>query len=94
MLSVRVRVCQVQTRSADEPMTTFVVCNNCGNRWKVSDSSSLRWMFAAVHSLAARGEQRGANRVPASYGLHGFSVKTFFLLRVSLKKCFEYLKNL
>ncbi|NWW48717.1 TCEA1 protein, partial [Pedionomus torquatus] len=26
---------QVQTRSADEPMTTFVVCNECGNRWKV-----------------------------------------------------------
>uniref|UniRef100_A0AAY4ECM8 Transcription elongation factor n=1 Tax=Denticeps clupeoides TaxID=299321 RepID=A0AAY4ECM8_9TELE len=26
---------QVQTRSADEPMTTFVVCNGCGNRWKV-----------------------------------------------------------
>jgi len=25
---------QVQTRSADEPMTTFVVCNACGNRWK------------------------------------------------------------
>ncbi|XP_028850303.1 transcription elongation factor A protein 2-like [Denticeps clupeoides] len=25
---------QVQTRSADEPMTTFVVCNGCGNRWK------------------------------------------------------------
>lgn len=27
---------QVQTRSADEPMTTFVFCNGCGNRWKVS----------------------------------------------------------
>ncbi|XP_042069786.1 transcription elongation factor A protein 2 isoform X1 [Haplochromis burtoni] len=26
---------QVQTRSADEPMTTFVLCNDCGNRWKV-----------------------------------------------------------
>uniref|UniRef100_G3PYF2 Transcription elongation factor n=1 Tax=Gasterosteus aculeatus aculeatus TaxID=481459 RepID=G3PYF2_GASAC len=26
---------QVQTRSADEPMTTFVFCNDCGNRWKV-----------------------------------------------------------
>ncbi|CAI5648977.1 transcription elongation factor A protein 2 isoform X4 [Oreochromis niloticus] len=30
---------QVQTRSADEPMTTFVLCNDCGNRWKVS----LHW---------------------------------------------------
>jgi transcription elongation factor S-II len=25
---------QVQTRSADEPMTTFCLCNDCGNRWK------------------------------------------------------------
>lgn len=23
---------QIQTRSADEPMTTFVMCNECGNR--------------------------------------------------------------
>ncbi|GJD08748.1 Putative transcription elongation factor S-II [Galdieria sulphuraria] len=25
---------QMQTRSADEPMTTFVTCHHCGNRWK------------------------------------------------------------
>ncbi|CAI9165535.1 unnamed protein product [Rangifer tarandus platyrhynchus] len=30
---------QVQTRSADEPMTTFVLCNECGNRWKVCISA-------------------------------------------------------
>jgi len=25
---------QLQTRSADEPMTTFVTCISCGSRWK------------------------------------------------------------
>jgi transcription elongation factor S-II len=27
---------QLQTRSADEPMTTYVTCTNCENRWKFS----------------------------------------------------------
>eukprot|EP00037_Helgoeca_nana_P010065 m.88484 g.88484 ORF g.88484 m.88484 type:complete len:289 (+) comp19989_c0_seq1:57-923(+) len=33
----KVRDCiytQLQTRSADEPMTTFCACKQCGNRWK------------------------------------------------------------
>lgn len=25
---------QLQTRSADEPMTTFILCCNCGKRWR------------------------------------------------------------
>ncbi|KAI5148300.1 transcription elongation factor S-II [Enteropsectra breve] len=28
------RYSQLQTRSCDEPMTTFVYCVNCGHRWK------------------------------------------------------------
>ena len=26
--------CEVQTRSSDEPMTTFITCLECGKKWK------------------------------------------------------------
>ncbi|ROL41272.1 Transcription elongation factor A protein 2 [Anabarilius grahami] len=45
---------QVQTRSADEPMTTFVLCNECGNRWKVHSG----------HLKSAHTEKSGPNRKP------------------------------
>ena len=32
---------QLQTRSADEPMTTFVLCLDCGNRWKVCSFNNI-----------------------------------------------------
>ncbi|KLO08154.1 transcription elongation factor [Schizopora paradoxa] len=32
----KTRYYQAQTRSADEPMTTFVTCTVCNNRWKFS----------------------------------------------------------
>uniref|UniRef100_A0A8B9RLT1 Transcription elongation factor n=1 Tax=Astyanax mexicanus TaxID=7994 RepID=A0A8B9RLT1_ASTMX len=44
---------QVQTRSADEPMTTFVFCNECGNRWKLKISLlfCVFWLLNLHHLL-------------------------------------------
>ena len=39
---------QLQTRSADEPMTTFVLCLECGNRWKVGFACECVCMYVCV----------------------------------------------
>ena len=52
---------QMQTRSADEPMTTFVTCVNCGNRWRVriallSFNYYLFYFFSFVKFLLYKNE--------------------------------------
>jgi len=34
--SHQIEYIQLQTRRADEPMTTFYRCANCGNRWRAA----------------------------------------------------------
>ena len=43
---------QLQTRSADEPMTTFVLCLECGNRWKVSTFVHVSMIYVCQGVLA------------------------------------------
>jgi len=50
---------QKQTRSADEPMTTFVTCTVCGNRWKVRRRAHIhvtggRSFWTDVHCVPVR----------------------------------------
>lgn len=60
----KVSYTQAQTRAADEPMTTFCECMNCGNRWKVCftidtpmlsrESSFANMAFAVFLNLSVR----------------------------------------
>uniref|UniRef100_A0A9L0SXN2 Transcription elongation factor A2 n=1 Tax=Equus caballus TaxID=9796 RepID=A0A9L0SXN2_HORSE len=57
---------QVQTRSSDEPMTTFVVCNECGNRWKVPQLHSLEASVSRLCGVCVVGSGIQASLLRAS----------------------------
>ncbi|XP_031701528.1 transcription elongation factor A protein 2 isoform X2 [Anarrhichthys ocellatus] len=54
---------QVQIRSADEPMTTFVLCNGCGNRWKVK---KIKCVYIYIYQIEIKRMRCASSTTPSS----------------------------
>ncbi|KAF7728218.1 RNA polymerase II elongation factor [Apophysomyces ossiformis] len=74
----RTRKCtyfQMQTRSADEPMTTFVTCVTCGNHWKTMEDSAPLGRIARDNNRHRQDDQVHGRSQSTSHAMRGRTEK-------------------